>query len=510
MDTQNLKTFANLAQHGHTFAYHTLTAEDWSSLIAQDPEIPQDFDQLVAACQAIYGRTTELSDAPSEECGMFQYARFVRGLGNPSLTEAQLQHIEKMVSDNVPDLNEVYEDGNVTIHYTTTDKDSRNNTSLSVVKEIADNLNLAWEVYEKGFGVRPFLGLPFFQLQIHLYYLKDINGYSAPYSPMLLNSHALNMIPSLRKSTSAHELFHYIQFNFGLLQYNSWFPTAPWEWFIEGSAAWASIYVTRYTSSSKHVTGMYESPQTSLVSTGSSCATFWIYCDMMTSLKNSCLVLRTMLESLSFYWKKEHKITIDCFELLKTTVASIPETGPDLKYLFHQFNQTRRFFPCTCDGFIDSGQHKGETRCYYQIRDFTNCILEPKCTLIEHEVSFGQPFECSTDDIEPWSLRVFRFIPSAELRQQAAQRLVKIRVTGNMAPGMVANFQTFQILPNGNGSGISITKLTNSFEFEAKIDDFLYAIDVLMGCCDVDPEDISRPAVLQSMKAVCSYFTVSP
>ena len=498
-----MKSFERLAQRGHSLAFALFSVEAWSEMIATDPEIPQTYEQLEVACRAMYARPAADAPLSAEECGMLEYTRFIRGLGNPGITEEQLAAIEDQIAAAVPQLNEKYEEGNVCIWYTTTDSDQRNNISLNEVKEIATALNKAWDVYYAGFDKVPYMYFPMYKILVNIYMLGGKTGYSAPTSPLLLDSRSMKESEILRMTTPAHELFHYIQFNYGMLQDNGWYPREPAAWFAEGSACWASAYVFSCVSFGDYVTQMYSDPRGSLLNSGNNAVPFWIECDMMTGLKNPCLTLRSMLESLQKSWTGRDMKFVDCFTLLRTLVKTIPDLGESMEDLFYRFNQDRRFHPCSCEGYIDKGPHKGETKCYYQLRDWQNKIVAPQCSLISENIDFGVRYELCNFDLNAWSLSGFRFGPTDDLRKDSAKRLARICITGSMAPGHVANFQPFHVFPNGNASATVNRLFTGEFEYSMTVKDDLASIDLLITCCDA-PAGASQ-AILHSLKAYCEY-----
>ncbi len=73
---------------------------------------------------------------------------------------------------------------------------------------------------------------------------RDIDCYGVadpPDGPIQFNSHAWVNNSGIRKPTSAHELFHKMQYAYGYK--TRWKPQKPYQWFTEGTAAWSEVFV---------------------------------------------------------------------------------------------------------------------------------------------------------------------------------------------------------------------------------------------------------------------------
>jgi len=82
-------------------------------------------------------------------------------------------------------------------------------------------------------------------------------------------------IPGIRRPTSAHELFHRIQYAHGYR--TTWTPSGSYQWFSEGSAAWAEVFVWGRTSASNKLTGLFTNPDLNLWDASYQAQPFWIF-----------------------------------------------------------------------------------------------------------------------------------------------------------------------------------------------------------------------------------------
>jgi hypothetical protein len=82
-------------------------------------------------------------------------------------------------------------------------------------------------------------------------------------------------MPSIRQSTSAHELFHKLQYAFGYK--TRWPPGRPMLWFTEGTAAWAEVFVWGRVTRNCKIEGMFHDTSIALCDADDMALPFWIY-----------------------------------------------------------------------------------------------------------------------------------------------------------------------------------------------------------------------------------------
>jgi AAA+ ATPase superfamily predicted ATPase len=82
-------------------------------------------------------------------------------------------------------------------------------------------------------------------------------------------------MPSIRQSTSAHELFHKLQYAYGYK--TRWVSRKPILWFTEGTAAWAEVFVWGRVSRSFKIEDMFKDTSIKLYEAEDMALPFWIY-----------------------------------------------------------------------------------------------------------------------------------------------------------------------------------------------------------------------------------------
>ena len=78
------------------------------------------------------------------------------------------------------------------------------------------------------------------------------------------------------KPTSAHELFHKMQYAYGYK--TRWKPKEPYLWFTEGTAAWSEVFVWGRVSRTCKVDTLFKNTKLGLYQADDMAMPFWIYC----------------------------------------------------------------------------------------------------------------------------------------------------------------------------------------------------------------------------------------
>ncbi len=144
-----------------------------------------------------------------------------------------------------------------------------------IVRETAGYFEVAWDKLTGLFGRTPFLppggrkiGVIFHDLDCYAYA-------DPPEGPIELNSSVWMRMPLIRQSTSAHELFHKLQYAYGYK--TRWAPSQPMLWFIEGTAAWAEVFVWGRVTRSCKIEDMFKDTSIDLYEAEDMALPFWIY-----------------------------------------------------------------------------------------------------------------------------------------------------------------------------------------------------------------------------------------
>jgi hypothetical protein len=144
-----------------------------------------------------------------------------------------------------------------------------------VVGETAGYLEAAWDKLTGLFGRTPYLPPGSSKIGV-IFHDLDCYAYAdPPDGPIELNSSVWMRMPSIRQSTSAHELFHKLQYAYGYK--TRWPPRKPLLWFTEGTAAWAEVFVWGRVTRDCKIEGMFYDPGMDLYDAEDMALPFWIY-----------------------------------------------------------------------------------------------------------------------------------------------------------------------------------------------------------------------------------------
>jgi hypothetical protein len=144
-----------------------------------------------------------------------------------------------------------------------------------IVRETAKYFETAWDKLTGLFGRKPYLPPGVNKIGI---VFKDLDCYAyadPPEAPIELNSVVWMSRPTVRQSTSAHELFHKLQYAYGYK--TRWAPRRPLLWFSEGTAAWAEVFVWGRVSRDCKLEDMFMDPNLALYDAEDMALPFWIH-----------------------------------------------------------------------------------------------------------------------------------------------------------------------------------------------------------------------------------------
>jgi hypothetical protein len=247
--TPTPRPLARAAERGFELTARGLAPHAWDEILAADPGVPTTANDLQALVERAFGRTataTPAEDAPSD-CGMLRLARIAHGLRNPELTDEQIDRVDALIAAAMPPLERETVSEHFCVFWTTVSANPQDNTTEPIVRKMLDGLEHARTRLCAYFpGAEPYLGNAAKEgrLVCRLYDLgEETLAGSLPDTPIDFNARMLGPNDDVLATVTAHELLHRFQFFYGMLrEYPLQRPKD--EWFGEGLAVWAEMFVT--------------------------------------------------------------------------------------------------------------------------------------------------------------------------------------------------------------------------------------------------------------------------
>ncbi len=145
----------------------------------------------------------------------------------------------------------------------------------AIIEETSRYLEIAWNRYADMFGRNPYTPPGKDKVEV---VFRDIDCYGVadpPEGPIQFNAAAWVKNPGIRQPTSAHELFHKVQYAYGYK--TQWRPKKPYMWFTEGTAAWSEVFVWGRVSRTCKVDTIFRNTKLDLYEADDMAMPFWIY-----------------------------------------------------------------------------------------------------------------------------------------------------------------------------------------------------------------------------------------
>jgi hypothetical protein len=144
-----------------------------------------------------------------------------------------------------------------------------------LITDTAGYLEEAWGKYRELFGRDPYTAPGRNKMEV-VFWDIDCYGLSdPPDGPIQFSSVAWVRDPAIRKPTSAHELFHKLQYAYGYKI--KWHPKKPYQWFTEGTAAWSEAFVWGMVSRGCKVDTIFKDTELDLYDADYTAMPFWVY-----------------------------------------------------------------------------------------------------------------------------------------------------------------------------------------------------------------------------------------
>ncbi len=182
----------------------------------------------------------------------------------------------RTIDSPMPSFENRYETDHFVLKWTNRSSHSEDNISdPQIIKDTAEYLETAWAKYTALFGRKPYMAPGKDKIDV-VFRDMDCYGVSDPPSdPIQFNSYDWVKNKSIRKPTSAHELFHKLQYAFGYK--TKWNPRKPYAWFTEGTAAGSEVFVWGMVSRTCKVDTIFKDTNLDLYQADYTATPFWIY-----------------------------------------------------------------------------------------------------------------------------------------------------------------------------------------------------------------------------------------
>ncbi|SPF37620.1 exported hypothetical protein [Syntrophobacter sp. SbD1] len=186
---------------------------------------------------------------------------------------------ERAVDDEIPPFENRLETDHFVLKWTNKSYHPRDDIKdPEIIKETAEYLEEAWAKYMDLFGRAPYTAPGKNKVEV---IFRDIDCYGVadpPDGPIQFSSTAWvdKKTKGIRRPTSAHELFHKLQYAYGFK--TKWRPPKPYKWFTEGTAAWSEVYVWGMVSRTEKIDELFKDTNMDFFYEAEDTAMpFWIY-----------------------------------------------------------------------------------------------------------------------------------------------------------------------------------------------------------------------------------------
>jgi hypothetical protein len=187
-----------------------------------------------------------------------------------------LKLLETDIDDATPDFENSHETDHFILRWTNSSTHAADNISdSSIVEETGEYLETAWEQYESTFGKTPHLPEGATKMEVLFLDIGAIGIASPPDGPIQFDAATWISDPGVRQPTSAHELFHKLQYAFGYRTKHT--PSGQYKWFSEGTASWAEVFVWQRVSRVYKMLDLFSNPDLHLYNTSYRALPYWIF-----------------------------------------------------------------------------------------------------------------------------------------------------------------------------------------------------------------------------------------
>ena len=256
-----------------------LSQDEFDATFGKNPDVPVSDDAVIALAKKLFPPYWQkhLLDNTDIDSREYEVGVLFAALQNPSIYKSTRYSIDEIVSEAAPPLPKTYTSGHFKFFYTDNDPNPDNNVTLAAIKATATSLNASWDKYATNFKEpKHYLSGAVKMVDVKVYYLgASLYGETnSGWKYINLNSKLTVSDACKRKTTSAHELFHRVQYAYGYVS-----GTANMKWIVEGTAAWSQKYTNASVRDymSPMIAGLNAPDKDLILSRSSDAAHFWVY-----------------------------------------------------------------------------------------------------------------------------------------------------------------------------------------------------------------------------------------
>jgi hypothetical protein len=311
-----------LATKDAHFPVSILAPEDWRRLVTADPAVPRSYGQLKRLSRQLFDKAARRKAkarlvTPAlrrgilrpriEECGESAYALLFAGLGNPFLEPQQRADIEADMDADTPTFENSSETTHFILRWTNASSNTADNIAdSSIVTDTGGFLEDAWSTYAATFGRNPHVPGGATKIEVLFHDIAALGVASPPDGPIQFDAESWVAEPGIRRPTSAHELFHKLQYAFGYR--TTWTPVAPYTWFSEGSASWAEVFRWSRVSRDYKVQDLFSNPDLNLYDATYRALPFWVFFEARQKSNGADQPMRNFLQRYESHGNEEQAL----------------------------------------------------------------------------------------------------------------------------------------------------------------------------------------------------------
>lgn len=272
-----------------------LSQESFEARFGDNIHIPRNERAIIALAEKLYpslwdkmkpaAPLEEITEEITEDCGEENVGILFAALQNPEISDSTRRIVSEIMAAAIPPLpkTKTSASGHFKIWYTTNNADPIHNVTDPQIENLATLLDSYWNKYTTSFKEpkhKIVSGKKRIDVKVYYISASTLGQTASGWDHIELNSATCVRDACKRRTTSAHELFHRVQYAYGYIS-----GTANSRWIVEGTAAWSQ----KFTNSSirdymARMNSGLNSPGTSLI-TGRSydACHFWVYLQEQTS-----------------------------------------------------------------------------------------------------------------------------------------------------------------------------------------------------------------------------------